>query len=37
LRLIKQDIGESRLSPWPPKKYTETFSAKASQQKLRHS
>jgi hypothetical protein len=22
------DVGESRLSPWPPKKYTETFSAK---------
>jgi hypothetical protein len=23
------DVGESRRSPWPPKKYTEMFSAKA--------
>jgi hypothetical protein len=23
------DVGELRLSPWPPKKYTEMFSAKA--------
>jgi hypothetical protein len=22
---VVNDVGESRLSPWPPKKYTETF------------